>query len=153
MSKMKGQLIEEQLTEMLEAATKTKGHGKHRMVAEVWHHDGFAWAKVSHGVNHEGTHPISKRYARHNHVVGTCAEMEAVIRLLMNHEHELLYGSTVLVARAKREKRGGDWVQGMAKPCEGCINMLMDFKVDQIHYTLDWQPDLYTAPQYGTINL
>lgn len=114
-------------------AQKKPGHGKHRLYAEIY--DSDTSERISFGWNHAGRSDLISHYARNEKVDGTCAEAAAIIAAMSRYR--TVVGSTVLVARARRERRGGPIVPGLARPCEGCIRLLKDFKVKEVIYTTD----------------
>lgn len=144
--------IVKRLEKMVHIAEKKPGHGKHKLYAEIWRFVGnpMTYERVSCGWNHSGTSDLSNAYSRHDKTEGTCAECAAVISALSRYK--TIAGSIVLVARAKRERRGGPVVRGLAKPCEGCSRLLYDFQVAAVWYTLDHSPFRPSA-QYDTHEL
>ena len=121
---------------LVRLAQKKPGHGKHRLYAEVY--DSDTNERISFGWNHAGRSDLISHYARNEKVDGTCAEAAAIIAAISRYR--TVVGSTVLVARARRERRGGPVVPGLARPCEGCVRLLKDFKVGKVFYTTD-DPD------------
>jgi hypothetical protein len=120
------------LPKMLKLAASKPGHGKHRLYAEIWRDDDEKPKRVSFGWNNPKEDELSALYKRHELAEGTCAEAEAVIRALSKHNR--IAGSTVYVARAKKEKRGGPLIPGHSQPCVGCMRLLEDFDVRCVGY-------------------
>jgi tRNA(Arg) A34 adenosine deaminase TadA len=44
---------------------------------------------------------------------------------------------TLYVSRIKKEVREGAFVNGLAKPCEGCTAALKSFGISNVYYTTD----------------
>jgi hypothetical protein len=56
-------------------------------------------------------------------------------------------GPTIcVVVRAKKERRGGPFVAGMARPCKYCIDTLREFGVKEVVYTTG-ETNMFGHPQ------
>lgn len=121
-------VIEKRMRRMVTIAHSRPGHGKQRLYAEIWK----GRRRVSFGWNNKKTSELSQLYARHEKVVGTCAEAESIIQALSRHAP--VAGAAMLVARAKRTRRGGPVVAGHSLPCAGCQRLLRDFKIAEFYY-------------------
>jgi len=116
---------------MVKIASKQKVYAGHRFYAEIWKNG----ERVGWGYNHPGESDLSRTYAKHDLAEGTHAEVAAIVSAMSRWAS--VKDSTLLIARAKKNKRGGVFVQGTAIPCAGCTKIIMDMGVGEMFYTLD----------------
>jgi len=86
------------------------------------------------GVNQEKSHPLQKKYNRARGTKATewsylHAELTALLKV---KDKSLLVGSTIYVSRSF--KSGGN---ALARPCEACLDALIDHGVKMIVYTTE----------------
>jgi tRNA(Arg) A34 adenosine deaminase TadA len=94
---------------------------------------------IGSGFNSSKSHPIALKFARnhnkdcifpHSEVMALHAASK---RLDLNDFKKV----TLYVARVKQEKRGGPFIWGLAKPCEGCERAIQAFGVKRVVFTTD----------------
>ncbi len=110
--------------------------GKHKYSPRCKHFS-FIFQKnklLSIGTNSPKTHPLNLKYNyinKQNHnisdIVGTHSEMNAVIKLGSIKSCE---GLIIVNTRINKNKE-----LDYSHPCNGCMNMLLDFKFEKIYYT------------------
>lgn len=115
---------------MVKTASRQNPVAGHRVRCEVWRNDKL----VSFGTNRE-THFNDERYMKNPDVVGMHAEVAALLSA-ETRPYDLV-GAVVYVARAKKTRRDGVFVAGLARPCAGCMRALHDFGVAEVHWTRD----------------
>lgn len=87
------------------------------------------------GTNQFKSHPFQKKYSKNEHCVYLHAEIDALVRTLRHRSVEDLDYAHMFVVRAKKDKSGGKWVHGLAKPCEGCQSAIAAFGIKNVVYT------------------
>lgn len=123
--------IRKRTRKLVELASTGAGHGKHRLYAEAWEKDRNR--RIAFGWNNPKDSDLVALYRPSESLrVGTCAEAETVIRALGSHK--TLNESVMVVVRAKKNRRGGDWVAGESRPCETCMNIMRDYGVKVVGY-------------------
>jgi len=116
---------------MVKAAGAKPGHGDHRLYAEIW--DPVDKKLLAWGHNSKDDSDLSVAYAKHHEVVGTHAEVAAIVNALSRHVR--INGASMFIARAKKLRRGGRYVAGLAQPCDGCKKIIDDFGIMDLIYT------------------
>ena len=125
-------LTPKKLKKMVELAASRPGHGKHRLYAEIWR-DG---ERLSFGWNNGKQCDLLTRFKEGNPLkTGTCAEAEAIVQAL--GKHKTVRGATVVVVRAKKKRRGGEWVPGYSRPCMACRWLMRDFSLAEFVYVAE----------------
>lgn len=90
------------------------------------------------GGNKLKTHPFQNRYSKNDESPYLHAENDCIVRGLRDFDSDLLAKSKLFVVRAK--KKGPRQVQdiwGLAKPCDGCMRAIRDFKIKDVWYSTD----------------
>lgn len=92
------------------------------------------------GFNQLKTDNFSKEYSRNDDDIYIHAEKCAIKRLhnILNRD-EIISSKTILfVARAKSPyPESKFFIPGIAKPCDGCMQAIDEFKIKRVYYTLD----------------
>lgn len=89
------------------------------------------------GTNQNRTDPLAQRFAKNPEADTIHAEVQA-IKNTINHfrgDYEMLNGATMYICRAKRSGIGGDWIWGLAKPCDGCMKAIDFFGIKKVIYS------------------
>ena len=81
------------------------------------------------------THFNDPRYMKNDEAVGMHAEIAAL--LAMENKPYVINGADAYVARARKTRRGGEFVAGNAMPCVGCMRALEDMGVARVFWTTD----------------
>ena len=93
---------------------------------------------ISLGTNQLKTHPFQKAYAKNSEAIFLHAEINAIRNSLNHLSPEDLKQATLYVYRVKRpEEKSINWVNGMAKPCTGCMGAIVEFGFKRVVYTTD----------------
>jgi len=90
------------------------------------------------GVNSYKTHPFQTKYAKNPHAVHLHAEVAAIKNSLSRIDIDDLKKSTLVVVRVKRkDTKDKEWIEAMAKPCNGCMRAIAEFDVKNVVYTTE----------------
>lgn len=90
---------------------------------------------ISYGVNSRKTSPLQKKFGKNDQAICIHAEISAIKNALNRNGTNDLSNSILYVARAKKE--GKAFIQGIAKPCEGCMRAIAAFNLRKVFYTED----------------
>lgn len=77
------------------------------------------------------THPLMKKFGFKDEQIYIHAEIAALAGPRISVEGRPLY-----VVRAKK-LQDGTFVSGLAKPCKGCMQAILEFGISELVYTLD----------------
>lgn len=92
---------------------------------------------VAYGTNKRKSHTFQSKYGKNEHAIYLHAENDAIKNALRYiHIDDLSY-CTLYVARVKRIRPRSMYIQGLAKPCRGCMGAINTFKLKGIIHTLD----------------
>lgn len=93
---------------------------------------------ISTGRNSRRTHPFQKQFRKNPHAIYLHAETCAISNSL-NHIHkDDLKRATLYIHRVKLPESGSkDWIDGLAKPCEGCMSAIAAFNIRKVIYSTD----------------
>ena len=97
---------------------------------------------VATGVNSYKTHPLMASPGYHSEQIYMHAEVDAIRNALRVISQDQLAKSSIYVVRVKQQREGGDYVLGLAKPCEGCARMIASFGIENVW----WSQDLHPIP-------
>jgi tRNA(Arg) A34 adenosine deaminase TadA len=98
---------------------------------------------VSIGFNSLKTHPFQKRYAKHEMAIHLHAEIGCISNALNHVSRRELARCTLYVYRVKKPSQfSAEFVDGLAKPCEGCAAAIRAFEVGRVMYSTD-EPETY----------
>ncbi len=99
---------------------------------------------ISIGLNEMRTHPLQGKFGKNEESLFLHAEIAAIANALNHLDKEALKGSTLLIHRVKRKSslNRRDWIDGLAKPCEGCMSAIVSFGIKKVVYSTD-EPDKY----------
>jgi deoxycytidylate deaminase len=87
---------------------------------------------VSLGFNSYKTNPMAKKF---NPLSGFLhAEMDAILKA-RREGFEDWPKATLYVARARKEKVQGPYMEALARPCPGCAKMISFFGITRVHHT------------------
>jgi deoxycytidylate deaminase len=106
-------------------------------------------APIAWGFNSMKSHPFQAQYSRNEESVYWHAENRTLHNALKRYSKSEIAGSTMLIVRAKKNRPGpkGEWVCGLAHPCEGCMKSIAEYQIKKVIYTTD-------TPNYlGVIDL
>lgn len=85
---------------------------------------------ISFGHNKNKTHPLQNKFTKHPEAIYLHAEIDAIKNALKRVSVEELVGSTLYIARTKK-----DGSEGLAKPCKGCTQAIESFGIKEVIYT------------------
>lgn len=100
---------------------------------------------VATGVNSYKTHPLMASPGYHSEQIYMHAEVDAIRNALRIISQDQLAKSSIYIVRVKQRREGGDYVLGLAKPCEGCTRMIASFGIESVWWSQDLQPIPYAA--------
>lgn len=89
------------------------------------------------GINNTKTNPFITDFKKHPEANFPHCEVEAIRIALRNISEEELSKCDLYISRVKKNRRGGEYVTGLAKPCEGCMKAIMRYKPRNVYYTTD----------------
>lgn len=92
------------------------------------------------GYNKNKTHPIAKRFQKHEEAIYLHAEVMALHEASKCITLEQLAKSELYVLRIKKSDCG-KIVWGLSKPCCGCMSAIKHFKIKKVHYTNNYTVD------------
>lgn len=98
---------------------------------------------IATGVNQPKTHPLMltegyRKDQRYRH-----AEVDAIRNALRLITAEQLKRCELHIVRVKRPHIASKtWVHGLAKPCEGCANVIEIYGIKQVYWTEDESKEL-----------
>lgn len=94
---------------------------------------------ISVGNNSMKSHPFAAKYGKNEHAVFLHAETDAIKKALNHLGPKDFSKATLYVQRVKRpdpsRKRG--WVNGMSKPCRGCMRAVVEYDFKRVVYSTD----------------
>lgn len=80
------------------------------------------------GYNSRQTHPLAKKFGRHEDAICLHAEVDAIRRACAAGDD--CRGASLSVARVLRTGQ-----TAMAKPCEGCQRAIISFQIKEVDWT------------------
>jgi tRNA(Arg) A34 adenosine deaminase TadA len=92
---------------------------------------------VSIGVNSRKSNPFTTDFQKHPEAIFPHCEVDAIRIALRNISEEDISKCDLYISRAKLNKRGGEYVTGLAKPCEGCMKAIMKYRPRNVFYTTE----------------
>ncbi len=94
---------------------------------------------ISIGHNSRRTHPFQAKYGKNPLAICMHAEINAIKNALNHLEVTDFKKTTIMIYRVKKQNglRKAAWVDGMAKPCEGCARAIMEFGIKKIVYSTE----------------
>lgn len=90
---------------------------------------------ISVGFNKAGTHPLIEEYRKHKNVCTIHAEVDAVLKA--RNKIDDLSGCKIYIARVRWNDTEIAPSIGLSKPCSMCHNILFDFGIKKVQYTLN----------------
>lgn len=93
---------------------------------------------VAVGYNKYKTHPMQRRYAKHEAAVSLHAEIDCIKNALRVIDGDDLQKARMYVLRVKRPDNDHSvFIRAMAKPCCGCHGAVDAFGLKAVYYTTD----------------
>jgi deoxycytidylate deaminase len=95
---------------------------------------------ISLGTNKFKTDPFQKRFSKNNNKIYIHAEIECIKKASKILTKQEFKHSTLYVCRIKwnsTDERKRKIIFGMSKPCESCMNAIVEFGIKKIIYTTD----------------
>ena len=93
---------------------------------------------ISLGQNQKRTHPFQAKYAKNPESIYLHAETNAICNALNHINKSDLERSTLYIRRVKKPTRDAkDFVDGLAKPCAGCMRAIIAFGIKKVVYSTD----------------
>lgn len=97
---------------------------------------------ISLGRNCNRTHPMAARYGRHHEGVFLHAEIAAIVNALNHVDKSELLRSTLYIHRVKHlNEYSSEWVDGLAKPCTGCMAAIVAFGIKKVVFSTNTQAE------------
>lgn len=94
---------------------------------------------IASGINSYKTHPVmccANGYRDGQHYLH--AEIDAINKALKLISKKQLAKCDMYVVRLKRTKPGGTvYVEGLAKPCVGCMQVIESYNINNVYWTED----------------
>lgn len=100
---------------------------------------------VATGVNSYKTHPLMVSPGYHSEQIYMHAEVDAIRNALRIISQDQLAKSSIYIVRVKQRREGGEYVLGLAKPCNGCARIIASFGIESVWWSQDLQPIPYVA--------
>jgi len=126
------------ITQMLtKLAIDSGGYGQRVPMAA-----GIVYKKhlVATGTNQPKTHPLMMTQGYRADQLYMHAEVDAIRNALRLITPAQLAECNIHVVRVKRPYSGSKrWVHGLAKPCEGCANVIENFGIKKVFWTSDYE--------------
>lgn len=89
---------------------------------------------VSIGINQRKSHPFQAKYGKNDKAIYFHAEVNVIHNALQNTgDADFLRKCSLYVVRQKYHE--GKWVDGLAKPCSGCMRAISVYNINNIYYT------------------
>lgn len=93
---------------------------------------------ISTGRNQRRTHPFQKQFAKNDHAIWLHAETCAISNSLNHISKDDLRKATLFIHRVKLpSKDSKEYVDGLAKPCSGCMSAIATFGIKKVIYSTD----------------
>ena len=93
---------------------------------------------ISYGVNQMKSHPFQYKYGKNKESIFLHAEISAIHTADKKLRFEKFTNSYLYIARMKWDSTNKiKMVQGLAKPCSGCMSCIQEYGIKGIVYTLD----------------
>lgn len=93
---------------------------------------------ISTGRNSKRTHPFQKQFSKNDHAIFLHAETCAISNSLNHISKEDLKKATLFIHRVKLpNKDSTEYVDGLAKPCSGCMSAIVAFGIKRVIYSTE----------------
>lgn len=93
---------------------------------------------VSIGTNRRKSHPFQKKFGKNSESIYMHAEISAIKEALKILTLQELSKSTLYICRMKFPSSvDKNMIYGLARPCEGCMRAIVEFKINKVIYSLD----------------
>jgi deoxycytidylate deaminase len=90
------------------------------------------------GYNKRKSHPIAKRFQKHEEAIYLHAEVDCIKNALRLYDEDVIAKSTMYVLRVKRpDDNHRTFIHGLAKPCCGCEHAIDQFNIKRVLYTTE----------------
>lgn len=91
---------------------------------------------ISVGYNKMKSHPMAKRFQKHEEALYLHAEIDCIKNALRIVDVDYLSKCTMYVLRVKHpENDNKKFIRGMAKPCCGCVMAIETFGIKKVYFT------------------
>jgi tRNA(Arg) A34 adenosine deaminase TadA len=92
---------------------------------------------ISLGNNSYRTHPFQAKYGKNPEAICLHAEVKAIRNALNHVEADDLRKATMMVYRVKKASGSfkAEWVDGLAKPCSGCMGAIVEFGFKKVVFS------------------
>jgi len=93
---------------------------------------------ISLGRNQYKTHPFATVYGKNSEAIFLHAETHAIVNSLNHVDRDDLKRATLYIYRVKRpSQKSRKWIDGISKPCTGCMSAIVEFGFKRVVYTTD----------------
>jgi deoxycytidylate deaminase len=128
--------IDLKIIENLKILTRTSTHPSVWVASCLVHRNKI----ISYGINCMKSHPYQKKYGRNEEAIYFHAETLAIYTADKKLGFDKFENSILYVCRLKYESTEKlSLVNGMAKPCDGCMRCIQDYRIKSVIYTMDEQ--------------
>lgn len=91
---------------------------------------------ISTGRNQLRTHPFQRQWAKNELAIYLHAETCAISNALNHVDKDELRRATLYIHRVKKPASGSkEWIDGLAKPCAGCMSAIVAFGIRKVIYS------------------
>lgn len=91
---------------------------------------------LSVGINQRKTHPIMCNHGYKEEQIYLHAEADAIRNFLNSYDPNFLSNCALHVVRVKKDP-DGNYVESLAKPCNGCMNLIYTYNIKEVTWTID----------------
>jgi tRNA(Arg) A34 adenosine deaminase TadA len=92
---------------------------------------------VAYGINRMKTHPFQAQFGRNADAIYWHSETQCIHNAIRKFGEDFLSTCSLYIARSKLVK--GQEVIGLAKPCPGCTNAIIKYKIPKVVYTNNYE--------------
>lgn len=127
-------MIESIKQTLLQAAIENPGiRSRYKMAAGIVHKKRL----VCVGLNRNKTHTLMLNEGYREGQVFLHAEVDAIVKGIKTCGIERFPSCSLYVVRVKKLEPMGPYVEAIAKPCEGCMNLIQYFEFKEVLWTKD----------------
>lgn len=91
---------------------------------------------ISTGRNQYKSHPLARQYGKNKEAIFLHAEVNAIANSLNHVDKDDLRKATLYIYRVKRPShKSSTWIDGISKPCTGCMSAIVEFGFKRVVYT------------------
>ena len=93
---------------------------------------------ISTGRNQYKSHPFAAQFSKNDEAIFLHAETNAIVNSLNHIDKEDLRKATLYIYRVKHpDNNKRKFINGLAKPCKGCMRAIAEFDFKRVVYTTD----------------